>query len=231
MEAAKKATERKASQTSKLKASLNEETSKASEAPVVSSESDTTKSVEDSGAVTETAAKAPEKLAEEGVTSAKEVVEADLDVADVKADTIEENQPKVKSPLAEEATFAPSVSPEKAEDGSVETTHQGSSVSGASKEKIQEVEDKNAISEEPEEPEGAKASVEASGDPVSKAAADNDAIEKSTTVDVTVSSPDAKVPSADVTVSTAGEAPSGEKVDAQKQDPKDADAAGKSVGD
>ena len=232
LEAAKKAGERKASQTSKLAQGKSND---GSEIPTSATTTDAASLVEEPNISAETtAAKVPEKLAEEGArrSSVDKIAEEEVKrtSSGEEADGTQEadgstpvgmstaaaklelrrasSVVKSKSSLAEETTAPTDPSLEEADSEPTSVTNKATSAVEASSKEIRESE---------EQIEAVEGYVEASGEPVSKAAEENQAIEKSTVVDISVTD--------------AGEVPGSKEVETQKQDATEPKAAGISVGD
>jgi hypothetical protein len=233
-EAAKKAGEKKGSMSTARPSTAGLE---ATEAPMPAIQASMSKAVEEPGVSAETtAAKMPGKLAEEGAkrTSVDKIADEgakrrSMDKAtesdsaseqehvglSKEAKTLEARRAssitKTKSPLSEDTSAmcsrehgSPNFEPRP-------RTHRGSSVSLASREEIQEIEQRNAIPEEIEEPDEQSAKPSPQG---------SEGLEKSSDATMT-----------DVTASDKGEARATKGTKPQDQGAKRAEEAGTSVGD
>ncbi len=244
-EAAKKAGEKKGSRSTARRSAKDLE---ATDVPIPALETRMAKSVEEPGLSAETtAAKIPEKLAEEGAkrtsvdkiaeegakwTSMGKVTESDVTheqdhVGLSKEATMLEarrasSMTKTKSSLSEETVATSSTELEVAKLEPNPRTHQGSSVSTASKEEIEATERENAIPEETEDMDESSAKTGAEVTEAPPTSVPDNAGKLDDSVDAQIT---------DMTATSEGEDAATKGIKPQEQDARDPKAAEDSVGD
>ena len=244
-EAAKKAGERKGHMSTARPSAKNME---ATDVPMPVVETKMAKSVEEPGISTETtAAKVPEKLAEEGAkrTSVDKIAEEgarrlSMEGSSASDSTSQHEQvgpsteasklearrassiTKLKSPLSEETAATSSTELGVRNVETNQKLHRGSSVSLASKEEIQEIENRNAIPEEMEEATESGNSAETQGAETRSTAPSEPTQDTGSSDKATMSG---------VTASDEGELAATKGVKPQEEDAREATEASTSVGD